>query len=377
MNSKPSNVYDSLGVSPVINAAGTFTDLGGSLMPPEVLAAWADAAQHYVDFRDLQERAGEKIAKLLGVEAALVTGGAASGILLGTAAAVTLRDPEFPERSDADSPPFEVLRPTAHRDLYDRQIETCGVRIVDVDDMDDVARRVTNRTVLMMLYNVHEPDGPFTHESWLRLAEQFSLPTLLDAAADTPPVENLWKFNRMGFDMVAFSGGKAIRGPQSSGLLLGRCDLIDAARRNAVPNEGTVGRVAKVSKEDIVALWQALQMFVAEGDQMAARCESQLATIASKLSGVSGVTCRQIVPPVANHFPHLLLTWDEVAIGRTANVLAVALRNGNPAIATARVHGTGTDGMLISAIGLQPGEEQIVAERIRELFAESDGHRPD
>ena len=368
MNSKPANIYESLGVTPVINAAGTFTDLGGSLMPSEVLTAWTSAAQHHVDFQDLQERVGERIAGLLGVDAALVTGGAASGILLGTAAAVTLRDPDFPTRSELREVPLEVLRPTAHRNLYDRQVETCGVRIVDVDSADDVARKVTERTVLMMFYNVHEPDGAITHESWLRLARQFSIPTLLDAAADTPPVENLWKYNRMGFDMVVFSGGKAIRGPQSSGLLLGRSDLVAAARRNAVPNEGSIGRVAKVSKEDVVALWQALQMFVAEGDSIAERCEEQLRVITDVLSTVNALTCRQIVPPVANHFPHLLLTWDEMTLGMTATDLATALRDGTPSIATARVHGTGADGLLISVIGLKPGEDRIVAERIHEVF---------
>ena len=368
------NIYELLGVKPIINAAGTFTDLGGSLMPPEVLEATRAAAQHFVDLDELQHHVGQRIASMLGVPAALVTGGAASGILLGTAAAITQRDGEFVRRpvQAPDGNPFEVIRLASHRDIYDRQITTCGVKIVEVNSAEAFDAAVTDRTVLAMAYNFYEPESDIKHEHWLALAKTHGIPTLLDAAADTPPVENLWRFHQMGFDMVTFSGGKAIRGPQSSGLLLGRADLIELAKQNAVPNEGTIGRVAKVSKEDIVGLWKAVELFISKGpqngDRIAERCRQQLAVIESMVMRIDGVSCNYVTPAEANHFPHLLLKWNEATSGLSADDVARTLRTGNPPIATGRVYGTGTEGLLISAINLQPHEEDIVGRRLQECL---------
>lgn len=366
---KPS-IYESLGVSPVINAAGTFTELGGSIMSREVTAAWQAAAKYFVDLRELQDCVGRRIALMLNVEAALVTGGAASGIMLATAAAVTLRDSEFLRRQvvSADGRPFEVIRQRSHRDSYDRQIEMCGVTIIDVDSAKDLSQVVCDRTLMMMAYNLYEPESLIDHQAWLQFAETHSIPTLLDASADTPPIENLWRYSQMGYDLVAFSGGKAIGGPQSSGLLVGRQRLIDAAIQNAVPNEGTVGRVAKVSKEDIVAFWKALEIHLTDGDKVATRCQRQLQAITKLLADLPNIQCRLITPEIANHFPHLLLRWDESTLKLTRDELAEQLRGGSPPIATGRVYGTGTEGLLISAINLQADEEQIVGTRIREIF---------
>jgi seryl-tRNA(Sec) selenium transferase len=219
-----------------------------------------------------------------------------------------------------------------------------------------------------MAYNLYEPESSIDHKTWLQLAATHSIPTLLDASADTPPVENLWRYRQMGYEMVAFSGGKTIGGPQSSGLLIGRQKWIDAAKQNAVPNEGTVGRVAKISKEDIVAFWKALEIHLADGDKIAARCQGQLQAIATQFADIAAIQCRFITPKIANHFPHLLLQWDESALQLTPDELAAQLRGGSPPIATGRVHGTGTKGLLISAINLQAGEAQIVGTRIREIF---------
>lgn len=369
------NIYESLGVKPIVNAAGTFTDLGGSVMLPEVVEAWNAAATHFVDLNELRDCVGQRIAEMLGVPAVLVTGGAASSILLGVAAAVTRRDAMFPRHAaqPCNAQPYEVLRLVSHADIYDRQVTTCGVNIVEVNCASDFEAKVSDRTILAMSYNLYEPESSIKHEQWLDLAKTHSIPTLLDAAADTPPVENLWRLHHMGFDMVAFSGGKAIRGPQGSGLLLGCPELIQLAKQNAAPNEGTVGRVAKVSKEDIVGLWKAIELFVSDGpyngDRLGARCREQLAAIESYVADLSGVSSRYITPKEANHFPHLLLNWDEVALGVSRDTLVDALRAGDPRIATGRVHGTGSDGLLISAINLQPGEEKIVGRRLRQSFS--------
>ena len=363
-------IYDSLGVSPIINAAGTFTDLGGSLMSAEVVAAWQAAAAHFVDLRELQKCVGDRIADMLGVESVLVTGGAASGILLGTAAAITDRDPRFVNQQIVSSSgrPFEVIRQKAYREIYDRQVETCGVQIIEVESADQLSKVVSDQTVMMMAYNLYGSHSDIDHQTWLDFGRARAIPTLLDASADTPPVANLWRYARMGYDMVTFSGGKAIGGPQSSGLLVGRQKWIELAQQNAVPNEGTIGRVAKVSKEDIVALWKAVEIHLAEGDEIGDRCGRQLQTIADLLAETPAVDCQFITPEVANHFPHLLLRWDETALQLTSTELARELRLGPPPIATGRVHGTGTAGCLISAINLKPGEERLVGNRIKEII---------
>lgn len=336
-------------------------------MRPEVVAACAEAAQHFVDLRELQEAVGRKLAALLNVEAALVTGGAASGLLLGTAAAITLRYPEFVAHS-LDSP-VEVLRQRSQQNLYDRQIESCGTRFIDVETVADVERAINDRTVMMMAYNLSEPRGRIRHDQWLALAKRYALPTLLDAAADIPPVENLWKYNHLGYDMVVFSGGKVLRGPQSSGLLLGRRDFIEAAKRNAVPNEGTVGRVAKVSKEDIVGLWKAVEWFVESGIDVVELCGRRVTSLQQSLQNIPTLKSRVIVPEIANCFPHLLIDWDEQQLGVSRNELKSQLRHGDPPIVTGRVDGTGDEGFLISVVNLLDLEVPIVAQRIFQVLS--------
>lgn len=368
---RSANIYESLGVTPIINAAGTFTYLGGSLMSDAVIEAWRAAAEHYVDLQELQDAVGVRIAEMLDVEAALVTGGAAAGIMLSVAAAICDRDPDFVQRQTTVgmSRPYEVIRQQCHRDLYDRQIETCGVKIVEVVSEADLRDAISERTVMMHCCNYHEPEGEIDHRRWQELAREFSLPTLVDAAADVPPVENLNRLVRLGYDLVTFSGGKVIGGPQSSGLLLGKAKWIELAKRCAVPHEGTIGRVAKVSKEDIVALHRALELFLQNGDQLPARCQQQLTVIRDRLAELAGLHVEFVTPAVANHFPHLLLRWDEQAVGMTAASVARQLRDGSPRIATDRVYGTGRDGLLISAVNLKPGEERIVADRIAAIFS--------
>ena len=238
-----SDIYAELGVETLINAAGTITTMGGSLMPPEVQAAWQSAARHFVDLLALQERVGQEIAKLLQVESALVTTGAAGGILVGTAAALTWKDPErvgqLPLHPDQG---IEVIRQKSHRACYDHLVEACGVRLVDVESREDLERAINERTALMFSYNVNEEAGQISRTEWIQVARSRNIPTLLDAAADTPPLERLSEYNRMGFDLVVFSGGKAIRGPQDAGLLLGRRELIDAAKRNTAPYCNNIGR---------------------------------------------------------------------------------------------------------------------------------------
>jgi L-seryl-tRNA(Ser) seleniumtransferase len=367
------DVYGLLGVQPIINAAGTITALGGSLMPSEVVAAWNAAAKHFVPLAQLQDRVGERIARLVGVEAALVTTGAAGAMQLATAAAVTWRDKSLIGKLPL--PPamgIEVIRQKAHRACYDNQVTACGVALVDVETLDELERAISPRTAMMLAYNIHEKSGRIGHGDWIAAARRHEVPTLLDAAADTPPRERLWEYNKMGFDLVAFSGGKALRGPQNAGLLLGRKDLIEAAKLNTSPHCGTIGRSLKVSKEEMVAMWAAVERFMrldldAEDREWRRRIE----TIVAAVRAIPTVATETIVPPIANCVPHLLLHWDETRLKLSPEQMKMKLAAGKPSIATARVHGTGETGFLISVFMLQPGEDETVAARVREILEEA------
>ena len=364
------DVYEALGVKHVINATGTVTMLGGSLMPPEVAAAWLSASRHFVNLIDLQDKVGARIAKLVGVEAALVTTGAAGALLLGTAAAVTRGDARrIKQLPDTAGCKNEVILQKAHHSCYDNQLTDVGVKLIDVQTPADVQRAIGPRTALMFYMNVAEEDGRIGRAEWVELAQRHQVATLLDAAADVPPVERLSEYNRMGFDLVAFSGGKALRGPNNTGLLLGRKDLIEAAKKNANPHCGTIGRMMKVSKEDMVALLAAVERYVRLDHQAEWReWERRLAVIEQALRDVPTLQCERVVPPIANHVPHLILTWDEKRVKMTRERLTRELTKGDPPILIGRVSGTGDKGVLISVFVLQDGEERVVADRLRDLL---------
>ncbi len=364
------NVYEALGLKPLINAAGTITNWGGSLMPPEVTAAWHAASQNFVDLRTLQDRVGERIAERLGVEAALVTSGAAGGIMLGTAAAVTYKDHDLirelplpPERG------LEVIRQASHVDCYDNQVKASGVRLVDVETREDLERAINDRTVMMLSYNFLEEEGRIPREEWVEVAKSHGIPTLIDAAADTPPRERLWEYVNMGYDMVIFSGGKAMRGPQDTGLLLGRRDLIETAKLNTSPRCWNIGRGMKVSKEDMVAMWATVERFMSLDMEAKDReWRRRIASIADALRDIPTTTFETVMPLIANEVPHLLIRWDEERLGVTPDQMKTALAEGDPSIVTARIHGTGEGGFVISVFMLKPGEEQIVANRLRQIL---------
>jgi D-glucosaminate-6-phosphate ammonia-lyase len=370
-----SGVYEALGLKPVINATGTVTVLGGSVMPPEVVAAWVEASKHFVDLVQLQDRVGERIAQLLSAEAALVTTGAAGALLLGTAAAVTRGDRKLLARlPDTTGMRNEVILQKAHHSCYDNQLTDVGVKLIDVETAADVGRTVNNRTALMFFMNVADGEGKIKRAEWVELARRHNIPTLIDAAADVPPVGRIDEYLRLGYDLVAVSGGKAIRGPNDTGLLLGRKDLIAAAKLNANPHCGTIGRMMKVGKEDMVALLAAVERFVKLDHAAEWReFERRLGVIEAAVNGVPTVECERVVPPVANHVPHLVVTWDEKQVRITRERVTRELAAGELPIRIGRVAGTGDKGILVSVLTLQEGEEQVVARRLAEILKKAAG----
>src|SRR5579863_4841753 len=259
--------YDKLGVTKFINAAGTYTILTASIMPPPVQAAVAQAAKHPVRLIELQTKAGEYLAKRLRCEGAVVTAGAASALTLGTAACMTVAAKSAPHEMPTDMAGLknEVIVQRAHRYDYDHALRNCGIRFVEVETMAEYEAAFTDRTVMAHFYNAAE-HGQIGREDWIRIAHQHGVPCFNDAAADVPPISNLWNYTQMGFDLVTFSGGKGIRGPQNAGLLLGRKDLTAAAAANNNPFDDCVGRGMKVAKEQIVGMVAAVDWFVGQSE---------------------------------------------------------------------------------------------------------------
>ncbi|MBV9888696.1 MAG: selenocysteine synthase, partial [Acidobacteria bacterium] len=264
----PVDYYDKLGVTKRINAAGTYTYLTGSLMPPSVQAAVAEAAKHPVFLEELQRNAGTYLAQKLRCEAAMVTAGAASAVTLGTAACMTVANGPTAGHlmpTDITGLKNEVITQKAHRYDYDHAMRNCGIRFVEVETIEQYEAAFTPNTVMCFFYNAAD-GGQISRQDWVRIAHAHNVPCLNDAAADVPPISNLWNYTQMGFDLVAFSGGKGMRGPQNAGLLLGKSELIAAATKNNSPNDDAVGRGMKVAKEQIVGMVAAIDWFTSQSD---------------------------------------------------------------------------------------------------------------
>jgi D-glucosaminate-6-phosphate ammonia-lyase len=360
--------FEELGVRPFINAAGTYTRLSASLMPPAVMEAMARASRQYVDIVALQTAVGARIAKLLGVEAAMVTSGAAGALTVGTAACITGTDQEKIRRiPDLAGMKSEVLVQKSHRYGYDHAVRGCGVRMIEVETADELERAASDRTAMMLFFNDADPRGKIHAEEWARLGRKLGIPTFNDAAADVPPVENLSRYIGMGFDLVAFSGGKGIMGPQSAGLLLGRRDLIEAACLNTSPHSDSVARGMKVNKEEMIGMLVALELYLQRDHAADLReWERRAAVIAEAAKQVKSVQSEVFVPPIANHVPHLRLRWDPGVVRVSPPEAKKQLLEGDPSIEACPL--TSEEARVIGVWMMQPGDAETVARRLQRIL---------
>ena len=361
------DVYRELGVRPLVNAGGTFTYIGGSTMPRPVLQAMESASRRFVPLNELHRAVGARIAALLGCEAARVTAGAASALLLGTAACVAGKDPEKIRRlPDTRGMKNEVVIPRAHRNDYDHAVRAAGVTLVEADTLAEAERAVSGRTAMLVYFNVRGPEGPIRAEDFAALGRKKGVPSMVDAAADIPPVENYRRFLAMGFDLAAFSGGKILRGPQCSGLLLGRKDLVEAAGANTSPDSDTLGRTNKVGKEEIVGLWAALEHFLKQDPSVLWKeWERRCATVIDLVARPPAVRAETFVPRPANAVPHVRVTWTPGAGRPTPDEAVRQLFDGEPRIA---VRGAVANGIEIGVFMLEPDEDALVGRRLAELL---------
>jgi D-glucosaminate-6-phosphate ammonia-lyase len=386
------DVYASLGIQPVINAAGTLTRLGGSLMLPEVVEAIASAAQHFVKIDELQQRAGEIIGELTGAESGYVVAGAAAGILLSTAASIAGADPKaIDQLPDTGGLPNEVIIQAGHRSDYDHAARSAGAVIVSIgypgETMAWELRQAINERTAAVLYVANRPVGSLSLPQVAKIAHDQAVPIIVDAAAALPPLENLRRFVSEGADLVVFSGGKALRGPQASGIVAGRADLIrsialqqlDMDVRESTWAKGPfagpegrpfhgIGRPLKVGKEEVVGALVALQAYGQRDHGLeAARIRSQVQQMFDSLSSIDGLT-----PIIEDDFggrprPALRVSVDACVVGMNAAALVIALEEGEPRVC---VNDAPVENgqFVINPSELQDDQAEIVIQQIRAVI---------
>jgi uncharacterized pyridoxal phosphate-dependent enzyme len=366
------NPYDELGIPTVINCEGTMTVLGGSILRPELEAVMAMAGRHFVSIPDLEVAAGKRIAEMLKLPdgyGAIVTSGAAAAIQSGLAGILT-GDNEALIRQlpDLTGMKSEVIIQKSHRNPFDHQLRSTGVKLVVIETRDELRQAVNDRTAMMHFSNFANASGQIKVDEWVKLAKQYNVPCMNDAAADTPPVSHLWDYTTMGYDLVTFSGGKAMRGPQCAGLLIGRKDLVAYALLNNSPHEDTLGRSQKVGKEEIIGMVKALELYLKEDhDALANEWQRRLDGIARELAKIPGVTTSFFTPDIANHVPHMQISWDS-RISAAPKDISQSLRQGKPSIVIGGDEGR--QGLVMCSFMLQPGEDKIVAEQLSRALRE-------
>jgi D-glucosaminate-6-phosphate ammonia-lyase len=368
------NIYTRLGIRPIINARGTHTRLGGTLMRPEVLDAMRDAAGAYVVLDELQDKASLVIARATGAEAGLVVGGAEAGLLIGTAAVMAGTDPaKIAQLPVSDGMKNEAIMHRAHRNGYDQGVRAAGARIVDIGYGGStlpyqLQAAINDRTALVVyLMSPWANQGALPLTKTCEIAHAAKIPVMVDAAAMLPPADNLRRYIAEGADLVTFSGGKGLMGPQSSGVLAGRADLIRAARMNGSPNH-SVGRAAKAAKEDIVGLIAALEIYMQrDHDADTAVWRAQAEWMLSRLDDFGGVASSYVHDGREHPVPRVELVFEPES-GINAHELVLALEEHEPRVFLFEPSGPTArpNSIVINTQTLQAGEEQIVVEALRE-----------
>ena len=360
------DVYTRIGVQPFINCTATLTINGGSATLPEVIAAIEQASHYHVNLDELMEKAGDRLAQLLQVEWGFVTAGAASALMHATAGCIAGADPEKMQRlPNLDGLKSEVIMPRESRNPYDHAIRTLGVKIIDVNTPAELEAAISPRTAMIEVLGNHFGGATLDLKDVAPIARKARIPILVDAAADYLIVPN--PYLALGADLVAYSGGKIIRGPQTAGLLVGRRDLVRAAWANSAPHHA-FGRASKVSKEEIVGMLRAVELWRTERDFQADFREwtSWYEHITAQITRVPGVSAQVRGPARGGPFPTLNVSWDPEKIGLTAGEVGRRLLEGKPRIMS-HAEGEGHS-FLIRPVAMKPGEYKIVAQSLYEVF---------
>jgi L-seryl-tRNA(Ser) seleniumtransferase len=365
--------YADLGITPVINASATLTRLGGSRMPKPVMDAMAAGTEAFVDLVELQRRAGERIATLTGNEACYITSGAAAGIAIAVAACITGTDPAAIARLPFfEGPAAEVIIHRAHRNGYDHAARQTGAKLVEIGMAHSTQRweleaAITPRTACVLYFaGAHYATGALPLSEVVAAAHERGVPVLVDAAAQVPPISALWQFTReLGADVAIFSGGKGLRGPQSSGLVLGKREIIEACYPNGSPNQ-SIGRPMKVGKEETLGILAAIEWSLSQDETaVLAGYEAAVQRWLAGLDGIAGISAERGYPSEAGQ-PHgrAIVSFDPTCPLSRDEVVA-ALWGQNPRIAVSTV---GDNAIALNPQTLEPGEDQIVLDALRAVL---------
>lgn len=372
-------VYASFGVRPFINCTSTYTINGGSAMLPEVIEAMASASYYPVNLDELMAGAGKRIAELLQVEAAMVSSGAAGAITCATLACVAGGDPEkMQQLPDTSGLKNEVVVPKWSRSIYDHAVRCTGVKMVEVETLAELENAFSRRTAMATSQiNLANEGNPFTLEQFAAAAHKHGVPLVMDCADRLPLVPN--PYLSRGADLVAYSGGKIIRGPQTAGMLLGRKDLIAAAFANSAPHHA-FARMVKVSKEEVAGMVKAVEMLRTgkrNRDAEDQEWRNWFRHIGETVSKVSGVSYNIIEPKDKAYYPTMMVKWDAKKIGITAGEIGKALLEGEPRIMThaGLKEGDESSEMLLRPAAMWPGEYEVVASRLHEVLSKAPGPR--
>ncbi|MDO5979773.1 selenocysteine synthase [Flavivirga spongiicola] len=361
------NFFKELGLRTFINAAGTYTSMTGSLMSKEVTSAISYGATEYVNLDELQDKVGERIAELLECEYATVSSGAFGAMTIGLAGVISgMDEKKVAQLPDTTGLKNEVILQESHNIVYTHALTNVGVKIITVKTAKELEKAINKNTAMLWFLNANTDEGEIKQEAFVKLGKKHGIPTFIDCAADVPPVENLYKFTKMGFDLVAFSGGKGLRGPQSAGLLLGNKNLIKAARLHTPPRGHTIARGMKVNKEEVLGMLVALELYLQKDHIKEWKMwESQIKLISDSVLSVKGVETEIHIPKYANHVPSLKVRWDQDIVKMTPNDVRSELKNGHPSIET-----VGNDKEIgITTWMMEPGQERLVAQRLREVLS--------
>lgn len=364
--------YRQIGIRPIINAAGTYTTLTGSVMTADVCNAMAEASKCFVPLVELQQTVGARIAKLIGVPAALVSAGAASAIQLATAACIAGKDQDKIRRlPQSDGMANEVIMVKQHRMGFDHAARASGGKIVEVDTLEELNKAIGPKTAMLFYVHIYEPKGKISRADFLAAGKKAGVPVFNDAAAELPPHDNLWKIVDEGFDLVSFSGGKGLRGPQASGLLVGRKELVEAAAMNNNPFSDTIGRGMKVGKEEIMAILKAVEVYMQRDHAADQRLwRGFMEHIAAEVAATPSVKTEVYIPGPGGHpVPYLRIQWDQKKLGLTYEQCRDRLSAGEPRVEI----NLADDEINLASYNLFAGEERIVAWRLREVLRGAGG----
>ena len=358
--------FKELGIRTFINAAGTYTSMTGSLMPKEVIDAINYGSLEYVNLDELQDKVGERIAELLECEYATVSSGCFGAMSIAMAGVMSGKDPKkIKQLPDTIGLRNEVILQESHTIGYAQALTNVGAKLVKVKTAEELINAINEKTAMLWFLNANTDKGEIKWEEFVSLGKKHNIPTFIDCAADVPPVDNLFKFTRIGFDMVAFSGGKGLRGPQSAGLLLGKKEYIEAARLHTPPRGETIGRGMKVNKEEVLGMLAALELYLSKDHQAEWKMwEDQIDLISESAKSISGVETSVYVPHHANHVPSLKIRWDQSKVNISPDNVRKILREGSPSIET-----VGNKNEIgITTWMMVPGQEKIVAKKIKKIL---------